>query len=491
MLICTQHGPVLKIPDQCSIVSIMDLGRLLLDAAKEGNTKRVYELMLKGAPFTTDWLGTTPLHFAAKNNHFDTCQVLLRGGLSKDARTKVDRTPLHLAVFEENVEIVELLLQHKCDPNAKDMLKMSSLHWAVEKENVKLVELLLKSGADTTIESKFGKTPVTMAVQKGNSTLVNLLLDPRYSQEMIRQSETATKSIKPESFERPEEIIDDSDIVIDEDGNITSPRGSPIPHTDDLIEEDDGISVSEMINQMDDRPPASPGIESIGLKVLKEHGIQMLPQDDTNIIQNALESGCKLVLSEAGKLVLRNAKFSNTFPNFTSPSTSITPIVSRKRSNLVAPITSPHKKLVKLTPNQSPKFRPSVSPKKTDNSHKKKSEQNFTFNKLYTKTLDKLPQETTVTIATGHNEDETNERIADVQELDQFDEEDFLDDSESSDNNNRITKLEQHLQEMKRETETLRRELEKSHKQNEMYRLRIEKLECAVFGNPNRSKEKS
>lgn len=462
----------------------MDLGRLLLDAAKEGNTKRVYELMLKGAPFTTDWLGTTPLHFSAKNNHFDTCQVLLRGGLSKDARTKVDRTPLHLAVFEQNVEIVELLLHHKCDPNARDMLKMTSLHWAVEKENVKLVELLLKNGADTTIESKFGKTPVTMAVQKGNSTLVNMLLDPSYSQEMIRQTETATKSIKPELLQHAEEIIDDSDIVIDEEGNISSPKGSPMHDTDDLIEEDDGISVSEMINQMDDPSPASPSIQSIGLKVLKEHGIQLLPQDDTNIFQNALESGCKLVLSEAGKLVLRNAKLSNTLPNFTSPSTSITPIISRKRTNLVSPITSPHK-LVRLTSNQSPNFRPGVSPNKTDNTIRRKLQQNLNFHKLYTKTLDKLPQETTVTTVSSIA-DEANERIVDdVQEI----EEDFIYDSPASENDNRISKLERQVQEMKRETETLKRELEKSHKQNEIYRIRIEKLECKVFG--NRSKERS
>lgn len=91
-----------------------------------------------------------------------------------------------------------------------------------------------------------------------------------------------------------------------------------------------------------------------------------------------------------------------------------------------------------------------------------------------------------MTIATENDLHEPNERIADVQEIDEFDE-DFLDGEESHDN--RVFKLEQQLQQMKRETETLRRELEKSHKQNELYQLRIEKLENAVFG--NRSKEKS
>lgn len=68
-------------------------------------------------------LGTSPLHLAAMNNHLDTCEVLLRAGISKDARTKVDRTPLHLAVYEGHDRIVELLLKNKCDVNATDMVR--------------------------------------------------------------------------------------------------------------------------------------------------------------------------------------------------------------------------------------------------------------------------------------------------------------------------------------------------------------------------------
>ena len=42
------------------------------------------------------------------NNHLETCEVLLRAGISKDARTKVDRTPLHFAVYEGHEKMVEL-----------------------------------------------------------------------------------------------------------------------------------------------------------------------------------------------------------------------------------------------------------------------------------------------------------------------------------------------------------------------------------------------
>lgn len=67
-------------------------------------------------------LGTSPLHLAARYNHVETCKVLLRAGISKDSKTKVDRTPLHFAAFQGNVDIVELLLNAKCEVDAKDMV---------------------------------------------------------------------------------------------------------------------------------------------------------------------------------------------------------------------------------------------------------------------------------------------------------------------------------------------------------------------------------
>lgn len=37
-------------------LSIMDLGKQLLESAREGQTKQVHDLMCRGAPFTTDWV---------------------------------------------------------------------------------------------------------------------------------------------------------------------------------------------------------------------------------------------------------------------------------------------------------------------------------------------------------------------------------------------------------------------------------------------------
>lgn len=67
-------------------------------------------------------MGTSPIHLAAMHNHLETCEVLLRAGISKDAKTKVDRTPLHFAVYEGHESIVQLLLTNKCEVDNKDMV---------------------------------------------------------------------------------------------------------------------------------------------------------------------------------------------------------------------------------------------------------------------------------------------------------------------------------------------------------------------------------
>uniref|UniRef100_A0A8D0GC35 GA binding protein transcription factor subunit beta 2 n=1 Tax=Sphenodon punctatus TaxID=8508 RepID=A0A8D0GC35_SPHPU len=156
-------------------MSLVDLGKRLLEAARKGQDDEVRTLMANGAPFTTDWLGTSPLHLAAQYGHYSTAEVLLRAGVSRDARTKVDRTPLHMAATDGHTHIVELLIRNGADVNAKDMLKMTALHWAAEHDHRDVVELLIKYGADVHTFSKFDKLAFDIALDKNNpETLVML-----------------------------------------------------------------------------------------------------------------------------------------------------------------------------------------------------------------------------------------------------------------------------------------------------------------------------
>ncbi|XP_028823992.1 GA-binding protein subunit beta-2a isoform X2 [Denticeps clupeoides] len=156
-------------------MSLVDLGKRLLEAARKGLDDEVRTLMANGAPFTTDWLGTSPLHLAAQQGHYSTAEVLLRAGVSRDARTKVDRTPLHMAAAEGHDIIVELLVRSGADINAKDMLKMTALHWAAQHGHHKVAEMLVKHGADVHALSKFDKTPFDIAVDIQHSDLMLLL----------------------------------------------------------------------------------------------------------------------------------------------------------------------------------------------------------------------------------------------------------------------------------------------------------------------------
>lgn len=56
------------------------------------------------------------------NNHYDTCDILIRAGVGKDGRTKVDRTPLHFAAYEGFYQVAKLLLMHGADVDCRDMV---------------------------------------------------------------------------------------------------------------------------------------------------------------------------------------------------------------------------------------------------------------------------------------------------------------------------------------------------------------------------------
>lgn len=68
-------------------------------------------------------MGFSPLHLAVINNHVDLCDVLIRAGIGKDGRTKVDRTPLHFAAYHGHFEILKILLYSGVEVDCKDMVR--------------------------------------------------------------------------------------------------------------------------------------------------------------------------------------------------------------------------------------------------------------------------------------------------------------------------------------------------------------------------------
>ncbi|KAL4827658.1 hypothetical protein H8958_002725 [Nasalis larvatus] len=156
-------------------MSLVDLGKRLLEAARKGQDDEVRTLMANGAPFTTDWLGTSPLHLAAQYGHYSTAEVLLRAGVSRDARTKVDRTPLHMAAADGHAHIVELLvreaMQNQVNVNPErtnpvtDPVTMAAPFIFTSGEVVNLASLVSSANTKTT-----SGDPHTSIVQFSNST---------------------------------------------------------------------------------------------------------------------------------------------------------------------------------------------------------------------------------------------------------------------------------------------------------------------------------
>uniref|UniRef100_V9L2P1 GA-binding protein subunit beta-2 n=1 Tax=Callorhinchus milii TaxID=7868 RepID=V9L2P1_CALMI len=195
-------------------MSLVDLGKRLLEAARKGQDDEVRTLMANGAPFTTDWLGTSPLHLAAQYGHYSTAEVLLRAGVSRDARTKVDRTPLHMAAAEGHGSIVELLIRNNADINARDMLKMTALHWAVDHEHHEVVEIFLKYGADVHALSKFDKNAFDIALDRHNPELVAILQEAMQNQVNTHPERTNSLTVsKPQFIIAPAGIMNMSGLM--------------------------------------------------------------------------------------------------------------------------------------------------------------------------------------------------------------------------------------------------------------------------------------
>ena len=285
----TAVGEVLNVQQQQQILqqgeqhSLVELGRRLLASARDGDADEVRALIQKGAPFTTDWLGTSPLHLAAQFGHRTTCLKLLAAGISKDARTKVDKTALHVAAQEGQVEVMELLLQYGCEVDAQDMLLMTPLHWAVERGEVGAVETLLKFGADVAIESKFSKSPMEIASDQDRTDIFTMLQNPeQYRQKLPRQQYKTDAAT----------LAATNSITID-DTNADA-EAAPIAGSS---------SSSGQQQQQQQQQPSSSKQDTI--KFLENQGIKMLPAETYG--QSPLEKTVRqnsYVLTEAGKAAL-------------------------------------------------------------------------------------------------------------------------------------------------------------------------------------------
>ncbi|XP_052847898.1 GA-binding protein subunit beta-1 isoform X1 [Drosophila gunungcola] len=274
----------------------VDLGKQLLQCARDSDVAGVKTALAHGAPFASDWLGMSALHFAAMNNQLEICEILLQGGINMDAKTKVDRTPLHLACYYGHERVVSLLLALKCSVNSRDMLRMTPLHWAVEKRHKGIVRLLLKCQADVALVSKFGKTPIGLAVYTEQADVLAELEAARQAQaskKFNEETERKTHKNRKETSEAVNSIMDEAE------------------NTKSL--DDREMSVEERMDVLENLRGHTNVLGNSALNMLKTHGIADMMQENDDeaskeMLNTALQNGRQLVLSEGGRMLLHETK---------------------------------------------------------------------------------------------------------------------------------------------------------------------------------------
>jgi uncharacterized protein len=154
--------------------------------------------------------GTTPLHWASRNDDVAAARRLLDAGADAKAVNRYGVTPLALACTNGSAAMVRLLLEHGADANsagpggetalmtcsrtgkveavkaliaaganvnAKESKRgQTALMWAAAEGNVETVEALIQAGADIHARLDSGYTPFLFAIREGRLAVVKVLL---------------------------------------------------------------------------------------------------------------------------------------------------------------------------------------------------------------------------------------------------------------------------------------------------------------------------
>jgi uncharacterized protein len=135
-------------------------------------------LLFAAALFANDPDGTTPLHYAVRNQKVAEVRKLLSEKSPVDAQNRYGVTPLVLAVEQGNLEIVDALIAAGANVNHALPEGETVLMTAARTGNVPVLQALLKKDARVeTRDGFYGETALIWATDSDHSAAVNALLD--------------------------------------------------------------------------------------------------------------------------------------------------------------------------------------------------------------------------------------------------------------------------------------------------------------------------
>ncbi|KAK2740604.1 hypothetical protein FQN55_008813 [Onygenales sp. PD_40] len=159
----------------------------LQGAASQGNVAKAKLLLDRGSQIEvcSDQYGTTALHLAIENGHFQMVDFLLREGATPyyGASTTTKRNPLQEACWNGDTRIASLLLSRVSGSLYVDIPAafedgVTALQAAVQSGNLELITLLLDSGANPNAPGAMvnGQTALERAILASNFKATRILL---------------------------------------------------------------------------------------------------------------------------------------------------------------------------------------------------------------------------------------------------------------------------------------------------------------------------
>ncbi|KAG9244655.1 hypothetical protein BJ878DRAFT_440949 [Calycina marina] len=156
-----------------------DFDQDIMQMARVGDIQGIQRLYDSGKFDATccDHEGITPLHWAAINNQYATCQFLLKAGV--DVNKKGGESVATAAMWAAqrcHYYTVHLLLDNGADPLVTDVQGYNILHLATFEGNIFLLVLLLHQNISVDVPDNQGHTCLMWAAYKGYPACVDLFL---------------------------------------------------------------------------------------------------------------------------------------------------------------------------------------------------------------------------------------------------------------------------------------------------------------------------
>ena len=151
----------------------------LVQAVKAGNTAEAVALLGKKVDVNAGEAdGTTPLHWAVRNDDAALVDRLIRAGADVKAANRYGVTAIVLACQNGSAAVVERLLKAGVSANATQPLGETALHTCARTGKPAAARVLIAHGASVDPgESWRGQTPLMWAAAEGHADMVRLLVE--------------------------------------------------------------------------------------------------------------------------------------------------------------------------------------------------------------------------------------------------------------------------------------------------------------------------